>query len=421
MLQVKGLILILFLIFLSFSLCCIEEDSDLEISTPAETAIETPAATLQLTPTPSLNLTAIVDKVEEVRGLNLIADIPQREISREELEERYNTTEKASDDPDDILLKALFMVEWDDDLEGVEASYKSSTVMAYYDIENKEMVIVSGYEAELEKIYAHEYTHVLQDQHFNLTEILNQSTFDGRMARDALVEGDALLTCDLYQGKTPSGLAMGVSKVYEDVTRRTLEAFRTFSHTRGKFFVTQLYNEGGGWELVNEAYRNPPRTTEMIMHPDKYTKGEEGVNMSAPDLLLDGWNMTINDTMGELFIRTMLADHIKSSNASTSASGWGGDRLVLYQNETDYLFCFNISWDSPMDADEFLEGYRELMRSVNGTKIVDENDSVEWVVDENEWVLLLEINDSLNRTVLAGSSNPGVLNERMEVLVNGAC
>jgi hypothetical protein len=420
--QVKDLILILFLAFLSFSPCCIEEDADLEISTPAETAIETPTATPQLTPTPSLNLTAIVDKVEEVRGLNLISDLPQRKISREELEERYNVTEEAGGDPDDILLKALFMVEWDDDLDRVEAAYKSSTVMAYYDIENKEMVIVSGYEDEREKIYAHEYTHVLQDQHFNLTEILNQSTFDGRMARDALVEGDALLTYDLYQGKTPSGLTIGVSKVYEDVTRRTLEAFRTFPHIRGKFFVIQLYKEGGdGWDLVNEAYRNPPRTTAMIMHPDKYTDGENGIDMAAPDFSLDGWNMTINDTMGELFIRTMLADHIKSSNASTSASGWGGDRLVLYQNETDYLFCFNISWDSPADADEFLEAYRELMRSVNGTKIVDENDSVEWVVDENEWVLLLQISDSLNRTVLAGSSNPGVLNERMEVLVNGAC
>ncbi len=415
--RVKIFSLILLLTCLSCTLCCIEEDANREALTSTPTITIIPTFTPELTPTPtteSLNLTEIIERVEEVRGLDLLYEIPHHKTTKEGLLERYNVTDDGSDD---ILLKALFMVEREDALDEAEAAYKSETVMAYYDIEKKEIVIAMEYEDEFEKIYAHEYLHAIQDQHFNLTRVIGQSTFDSSMAAKALVEGDALLTYDLYQGKKPSGLTMAISKVYDDVTRRTLEEFRTFPTTKGKFFVIQLYGAGGdGWAFVNEAYYNLPTTTEMILHPDKYTEGEEGVNMTATEIELDGWNMTIEDTMGELFIRTMLSDHISSGNASTSASGWGGDRLVLYQNETDYLFFFNISWDSSEDAEEFVEGYSKMMESVKGTKIVEEDGMIEWVVEEDEWISLIMINDSLNRTVISGSSNQEVLNASMEVV-----
>ncbi|OFV67310.1 MAG: conserved hypothetical protein, secreted [Candidatus Syntrophoarchaeum caldarius] len=419
--QIKKALLILILAIFSFSSCCIEEESGV----PTEVPTPTPALTPQDTPLPtitpysetSINFTAIGERVEEVRGLELKSEVPHRYIEKNELEERYNSTDDGDDRPDEILLKALFMVEEGDDLDQVEAAYKSSTIMAYYDIKEKEMVIVRGYEDELEKIYAHEYLHALQDQHFNLTAILNQSSFDQYMASKALVEGDARLFYDLYCGKTPSGITMGITRVYDDVTRRTLEEFRMFAQTKGKFFVTQLYTEGGGWEKVNDAYLNPPATCEMIMHPNKYSAGERGADMSVPETPLDGWQMTVEDTMGELFIRTMLDDYISSGNATIAAAGWGGDRLALYQNETDYLFIFNISWDSRKDADEFVEGYSEMMTALNRTDVIEERDPCRWVVDDGKaWITLVEFDDALNRTVIIGSSNQLALEEGMGVL-----
>jgi len=405
--RVRSLLLIILLLAFSyFTPSCIDKDTPEKMPVPTPTiAPTTPAPS----PTPSINLSSIITRLEEVRGLKLLYDIPHHWISPDELIKRYNATVVVGDDPDDVLLKALFMVEEGVDPDEVEAEYRSDTVMAYYDIEKKEMVTVRGYEDELEKIYVHEYLHALQDQHFNLTRVLNQSTFDRHMAAKALVEGDALFTYDLYQGKSPSGLTIGISKIYNDLTRRTLEEFRMFPQTKGKYFVTRLYLDGGkSWDLVNEAYHNLPATTEMVIHPDKYFKGEEAVSMSAPEIPLDGWDMTISDTMGEFFIRTMLADHIPSNNASRAASGWGGDRLVLFQNESDYLFVFNISWDTRRDAEEFLDGYRVLMETLDGRTINNGDNFTEWMVD-GEWILLVDENDTLNRTVLAGSSNPHII------------
>ena len=41
-----------------------------------------------------------------------------------------------------------------------------------------------------------------------------------------------------------------------------------FPYFRGMVFCAALANEGG-WKAVDEAYRNPPLSTEQIIHPGK--------------------------------------------------------------------------------------------------------------------------------------------------------
>ena len=42
-----------------------------------------------------------------------------------------------------------------------------------------------------------------------------------------------------------------------------------FPYLRGMVFCAKLTNDGG-WKAIDEAYRNPPLSTEQILHPEKY-------------------------------------------------------------------------------------------------------------------------------------------------------
>ena len=42
-----------------------------------------------------------------------------------------------------------------------------------------------------------------------------------------------------------------------------------FPYLRGMVFCVKLTNEGG-WKAIDEAYKNPPVSTEQILHPEKY-------------------------------------------------------------------------------------------------------------------------------------------------------
>ena len=42
-----------------------------------------------------------------------------------------------------------------------------------------------------------------------------------------------------------------------------------FPYFKGMVFCAKLTNEGG-WAAIDEVYRNPPLSTEQILHPEKY-------------------------------------------------------------------------------------------------------------------------------------------------------
>ena len=146
----------------------------------------------------------------------------------------------------------------------VSVEHKAEHVVAYYDPWNKVFVISEKRASLLRKILPHEYVHVLQDQHFDLTRLLSRRTFDELMAARALIEGDACITTDLY-GREPSveAAAFGSSSS-ESLLERTLDAFMEFPYVEGKIFVSRLYEEGG-WDAVNAAFLDPPTTTEQII------------------------------------------------------------------------------------------------------------------------------------------------------------
>ena len=325
----------------------------------------------------------IIHKVEEIRGLELLHEVPYEFMSPEEIGKQTNNLDNRSE----LMLKALFMADENESIKEVSVEHKAEHVVAYYDPWNKVFVISEKRASLLRKILPHEYVHVLQDQHFDLTRLLSRRTFDELMAARALIEGDACITTDLYEGREPSveAAAFGSSSS-ESLLERTLDAFMEFPYVEGKIFVSRLYEEGG-WDAVNAAFLDPPTTTEQIIHPNKYFSREPRKNVTNAELPLgEGWTLS-SDVLGEFFIRTMLELHIDEDTARQAAAGWGGDSFDFYTNASSYLFVLNISWDSIADRDEFFTAYNKMLASIGGELLLNSSKVAMWVVkDKYVWI-----------------------------------
>ncbi len=179
-----------------------------------------------------------------------------------------------------------------------------------------------------------------------------------------------------------------------------LGSLNYFPYNQGKTFVSTLYNDGG-WTTIIDAYQNPPSTTAQILHPEEYFLGVTNQPVNAPVLAEDTWTQIDTDRYGEYFVYVMLANWLPQNDAAELSAGWVGDNFTYYERGTDYLFTWNIKWDTSCDASNFYVSFHTLM---NATGSVDEG-SCNWVINGANGVRYLSItwNQDLNTTLIACS------------------
>jgi hypothetical protein len=217
--------------------------------------------------------------------------------------------------------------------------------------------------------FAHEYDHALEDQSFNLQSLPLHDKDDSDLAMAALsvAEGDATLVMTLYahQYLSPTEInelaqsTEGNNTAFDSappVIRETL----LFPYMQGIQFVTSIFLRGG-WQAVNHLYIDVPKSTEQIIHPEKYVAKEQPQEVAIPDLknsLGDGWSQLDSNVLGELDMRIYLEAFVDSATATKASEGWGGDRYVFYEdaNQRD-LLVLRSTWDTQQDAQEFFDAY----------------------------------------------------------------
>lgn len=235
---------------------------------------------------------------------------------------------------------------------------------------------------------AHELVHILQYHYFH---VAYPSTLDGRLAVLALIEGDADLVADIFcnlTGIPPRprlGLPIGNPYI----------ALHSFPYIFGEDFVLFLYSKGG-WNLVNKAYVNPPKSTEQIMNPEKYLENEEPIEVELQ--VNESTDPLYTDVMGEYYILLVLATKIDFKEAYKAAQGWGGDILALFHdNSTNtWTLYWNITWDTIDDAQEFYKAFNEALTSLNATQISESELKKEYRV----WNYIIEIRLSEQNTII---------------------
>ncbi|MEM1575342.1 MAG: hypothetical protein QW755_05485 [Nitrososphaerota archaeon] len=263
---------------------------------------------------------------------------------------------------------------------------------------------------DLEKAYeilSHEITHIIQSKYFKTPSL---KTHDEIQAWSALIEGDAGLTSKKFIERIKEdkiNLSLLFSKSYN--SKNVLDEILFFPYKYGENFVLFLYNLGG-WNKVNQAYENIPKSTEQILHPEKYLIYEEPIKVDGIKLNISEWSIAKTETYGEYFLRIMLSNWIDENLSEKAAEGWGGDNFTFYireNNVSNYVFFWKIVWDIEEDALEFYNCFREMMNKTNSIEIIKDV----WK-NKNRFLSLKFLK---NEILLIGSNNEEIFKEILKI------
>ncbi len=356
-------------------------------SEPQEVAIQ-----LQDTEARNAAIRAEVEaNVIELRGLSLLSPITPTLLTRDELRDRLAAENAAEVTPDEaradtLELSAFDFIEPDYDLYGALLGLRSEGVLGFYDPEAAEFVVVNDgalLDAPAQWTHAHEFVHALQDQHYDLDALTDDSVdSEARAAVRALAEGEAELVQFLYLTQGDYFSEAEVNEILADMQQSDatlpedvppiLLSNLAFPYDSGSRFVERLYR-AGGFEAIDAAWANPPRSTEQILHPERYLAGDAPELVSlAPltDTLGAGWQQVATDIMGEFFLREYLDQQLPATAAERAAMGWGGDRYAVYWNEATggLVLALHLVWDTATDAAEFADAYADYPRGLLGVE-----------------------------------------------------
>ena len=214
----------------------------------------------------------------------------------------------------------------------------------------------------------------LQDQHFKWQEKLNRIFLDDqRLAYRALAVGDAALTLiarsarknkgdlsigDLANaGRFGADLEKAAAHLPEFLRQQIIFPFR-----EGSQFAFWAFN-AQGWPGVNGLYAKPPSSTAQVIHPEKYY-----LNRSAPLRFFPGAlllqlkeNPTVEQSLGEYVVRSLLATESSVTQAASIATPWRGDQLFTFQDHGSLVTAWFSAWASDTAAVEFARAYRTVL------------------------------------------------------------
>ena len=334
-------------------------------------------------------LSEIESQVIALRGLVLENTVERTLISPEELgkiviEDFFADYSYEDAQQDAAVLSLLGLLPDGFDLKSLYQDLYSEQIAGFYDDEVEEIYVVQGEDfGGNEKLtYAHEFTHVLQDQVYDLSDGLGlneeacKEDSEKCAAVQALIEGDATKTeILLFQTHGTLRDYRDIQEFYSNFSSPVLDSappFITadlgFPYEKGLSFIEHLYDQEG-FEAVARAYQNLPVSTEQILHPEKYPS-DIPIAVTLPDLtpiLGEGWSILDQNVMGEWYTFLILnkgyeeSGRLNEEMAAQASEGWGGDGYAFYQNEStgEGVFVLDTVWDTTTDAEEFSDAFED--------------------------------------------------------------
>lgn len=323
-------------------------------------------------------------EVSTLRGLVLTEKVEHEFLSREglraylehHLAEEYPEEEAEADAQ---VMALLGLLEPGTDLYHLLLELYTEQIAGFYDPKTGRMYLIAEALGPLEKLtFVHEYVHALQDRLFGLGDRLDalKKEDDRALALESLAEGDATLLMEQYLWAHMGELASPelFSQVYSietpkfDAAPSAIQQQLLFPYEAGLSFAWRIYDQGG-WAGMDAAWKDPPRSTEQILHPERYPDDPPQV-VTVPPLtatLGEGWRLRDQDTLGEFMLRLHLEAYLDEAEVDRAATGWGGDRYALYVREDgEACLVIVLAWDDADEAGEFVEAYQRLAEARYG-------------------------------------------------------
>jgi hypothetical protein len=316
--------------------------------------------------------------MEELRAI--LAREVERQLPKDKLEGQL------------LAMQLLGLVPPGYDLQGGFQDLLTEQIGGLYDEETDRLYIMEwiNLRTQLARgILAHEITHALQDQHFDLSQspIRSLDNDDAATAALAVIEGDAMLAmADHMAIHGGFGVMFEMAQMVgmdQSALSRTppfLQTQLVFPYLTGQTFMARARLERHGSLAGNHLLRHWPESTEQLLHPERSSAIGDSIDHPTP-VALDAtawgvpanWTRLESNVWGELATRGIFRDSAGVRAASRIAEGWDGDLWEIWWNEESggVAYLWSTVWDTVEDADAFRRAIPRVWSRVTLSSVVD--------------------------------------------------
>jgi hypothetical protein len=200
-------------------------------------------------------------------------------------------------------------------------------------------------------VMAHELTHALEDQHFQIEAWIKAArpNDDSELAREAVLEGSAMVAMVEYllqgSGRSLQDLpdidpSMLIGDMAETPLLKKAPPFLKdaliFPYLDGLTFSAAVLKPSG-WNALAGVFTKPPVSTQQILHPGLYTSGKvPAPAISLPSMeesLGADWVKLEENVMGEFGWKEVLKQFLGEPRAKSLSAAWNGDRYASYEQK----------------------------------------------------------------------------------------
>lgn len=347
-------------------------DSGQSLADIARSMRKNKQAEVQMTPADAQELFKQVDRIFEFAsddtGLPRRTPIKRRLVAETDVENFFKERLAKQDYAQrfaraELTMKKFGLLPRDFDLREFLVKANGQQVAGFYDDESKVISLLNWIPLEQQKpILAHELTHALQDQNYDLKNWAKAGMHRGGKtqfqlddeesvsARHAVAEGQAMVVYYDYL-LAPMGRTLkttpGIVASMEDpaVTAAidtpimhnaptVLRESGTFPYRDGLIFEAALLERGGKQLAFTGALAHPPRNTHEVLQPDAYLNGERVPPLHVPDLrpIVSGkYELYDSGGFGELDVRALLKQYGEKRAAADLSPAWRGGAYIAFR------------------------------------------------------------------------------------------
>ena len=327
-------------------------------------------------------------------------ELASREQVAKYVDEKMNEDEDAKRlERSEIVLKKFGLLPRDFNLHKFVIDLLQEQVAGYYDVKTKKMYLLDWLSADAQKpVLAHELTHALQDQNFDLKNWESpkapksgdkeEYTFDedeASTARAAVAEGQGMVTLVDYMLRG-SGTTLAEAPQVADAMRKAMTSNSdypllqkaplmireslVFPYGDGLTFESALLQRGKD-AAFSGAFRRPPQDTHEVMDVTAYLHNHPAQWLVIPDLrseLGSKYEKYDEGSIGQLDTRILAKQYADESAAKDMAEAWRGGAYYAAENKdakptgTAKIGLLYLSrWDSDDSADVFAKIYADYV------------------------------------------------------------
>ena len=334
-------------------------------------------------------------------GFPIHHSVKRRLVSRQDVEKETRDQLTKTDLKDhfartELTMKKFGLLPRDFDIREFAVKSNGEDLAGYYDPKTKTISMVNWVPLDqMRPILAHELTHALQDQNYDLDtwaeagrakdgQSNDSSSDETVLVRHAVGEGQAMIVYIDYMlapfgrnfANTPGVLARLEDPAVKAVVDTEflhnapmiMREAGTFPYREGLIFEGELLAHGGKPMAFAGAFARPPQTTHEVLEPRAYLEHEYIAPVRIPDvkgLLAGKYEMYDSGSVGQLDIRALLEQYGERRIADELSSNWRGGTYLAFKRTpapatpttADVALLYVSRWKSEKAAAQFAKIY----------------------------------------------------------------